>query len=653
MTVLDANTIACALNISARSVRRISDRDNWICSDILVRGGYKRVYNLSDLPTDIQAKVTIHLINTGALVPATEPLQPKEKPSAKPRSAEYNPETLWAWYDSRPESVKAEGTRRAGICLKVAALLDSGLSVRSALAAVAKSEEIAEATLRRWWYGNANILGAANVARCDYAAALAPRLAGCQVSAEISPEAWDYIKADYLRPEKPALAAVYRRAQYAAAKHNWVLPSRATVERRLQALPWQVVCLAREGEDAFKRRLPHITRIKSSLHALEAVNADGHTFDLMVQLPSGDVGRPVIVGWQDLFSGKILSYRLGETLNQHIVRLSFGDLVDAWGIPYHVFLDNGREFANKWLSGQLKHRFRFVIKEDEPEGIFKTLGADVHWTTPYHGQSKPIEKAWKDLCCDSIAKHPRLAGAYTGNNPVNKPANYGQRVLDWDEFAEVVAECVAEHNARQGRRTETARGRSFDESFADSYSVSTIRKATEEQKRLWLLAAEGVTVRQHGHVSILNNLYWCEEAGSLVGKKVVVRFDSDDLSKNIHVYKLTGEYIGEASCKQANFIDAQAAKDHSRANRTRLKAAKTQLDAERKMSAIEAAQRLPNVVIPLEKPKPGAIAPMFQRTKKVANGGDLLLDDDELRPEDQYQLTMLNAWSKKLAVSDE
>ncbi|HOK71525.1 MAG TPA: hypothetical protein PLM83_08745, partial [Bacillota bacterium] len=35
---------------------------------------------------------------------------------------------------------------------------------------------------------------------------------------------------------------------------------------------------------------------------------------------------------------------------------------------------------------------------------------EVHWTTPYHGQSKPIERAWKTLC-EEVSKHPKFAGA--------------------------------------------------------------------------------------------------------------------------------------------------------------------------------------------------------------------------------------------------
>ena len=58
------------------------------------------------------------------------------------------------------------------------------------------------------------------------------------------------------------------------------------------------------------------------------------------------------------------------------------------------------------------------------------------------------------------------------------------------EFLTVLAEGIEEHNTRQGRRSEVAWGRSFAEVFEESYAIAPIRKATEAQRRLWLMGAE-------------------------------------------------------------------------------------------------------------------------------------------------------------------
>jgi transposase InsO family protein len=564
------------------------------------------------------------------------------------RGRAYSAEALWAWFASRPAAIQDEGRRRAGICAQVRALIDAGMRARRAIAEVARASGTAEGTVRRWWYGDGAILGAAHVAAADYAPALAPRYVGCDDWAEMSPEAWEWVQADWLRPEQPALRSCYRRLLRIAAQQGWQVPSYATVQRRIAELPWQIVVLAREGEEALQRRLPHVTRLRGSLHALEAVCADGHTFDLRVELPSGGIGRPVLVAWQDIYSGKILSWRVGETLNQHLVRLAFGETIERYGVPDHAFLDNGREFANKWMTGGAPTRFRFRIREDDPIGIFGLLGVTVHWTTPYHGQAKPIERAFRDLC-EEIAKHPAAAGAYTGNSPVTKPDNYGSRALKWDEFVALVDEAIREHNARTGRRTETARGRSFDETFAESYQRSVIRRPTAEQRRLWLMAAEGVTVRDTGHVAILGNLYWSEQVAAHVGRKVVVRFDPDRLDQPVHCYTLDGAYLGEAACTQAHFLDADAAREHARANRSRIRAARAQLEAERKMRAIEASQMLPAGDHP-DTPQPAAVQvmPAPKRRARRIDAEDAV--SPHVTQQERAVLTALDQWASEKRI---
>jgi hypothetical protein len=108
------------------------------------------------------------------------------------------------------------------------------------------------------------------------------------------------------------------------------------------------------------------------------------------------------------------------------------------------------------------------------------LGVKTHWTLPYRGSSKPIERAWRDLC-EYVAKHPAMAGAYTGNKPTAKPDSYRERAIPIDEFRAHVDREIAAHNARQGRATETAKGRSFDATFAESYAQNPATEVTAEQ----------------------------------------------------------------------------------------------------------------------------------------------------------------------------
>ncbi|MBX3506920.1 MAG: Mu transposase C-terminal domain-containing protein [Parvibaculum sp.] len=450
------------------------------------------------------------------------------------------------------------------------------------------------------------------LAPSDWAPALAPRHVGRVAEVELEPAAWDQLRADYLRPSAPNFTDCYRRLQHRAGTEGWTLPSPRTLERRLAAIPEQTRIFFREGVDALKRLYPAQVRDRSSYHALEAVNADGHVWDVFVRFPDGTVGRPAMVAFQDLYSGKILSWRLNKHSNKETVLLAFGDLVETYGIPTHCYLDNGRDFASKWVSGGTPNRYRFKIKENEPQGVLTMLGVEVHWTTPYSGQSKPIERAFRDFA-QALAKHPAFEGAYTGNKPDAKPENYGSKAVPYDQFEQIVAEGIAEHNARLGRRSLVCAGKlSFDTAFALSYAQSEIRKATAEQRRLWLLAAEGVTVRKTAHIELSGNKYWCEELLEFIGQKVVIRFDPEDLHAGVHVYRLDGVYVAEARCVElTGFGDQAAARDHARGRRQWMRAVREKAQREINMSLDELVAALPTIEKDERKVEPKVVRPIF------------------------------------------
>ena len=279
---------------------------------------------------------------------------------------------------------------------------------------------------------------------------------------------------------------------------------------------------------------------------------------------------------------------------------------------------NGRGFASKMLTGGVANRFRFKVKDEDPTGVLVGMGMEIHWATPYHGQAKPIERAWRDFC-DRIAKHPQFAGAYTGNSPTAKPENYGSKAVAWDVFVRVMNDEIAAHNARPKRRTRVCGGiYSFDAVFAASYAQSTIRKATDEQLRQLLLAAEvGDAHRLDGSVHISGNRYWCEALSEHAGRKVLIRFDPDALHSEVQVYSLANVYIGRADCIAAvGFADTGAAREHTRARRQFIRATKDQRKAEVRMDAAKVAAQIPEQA-PEILPTAGVVAPMFGKPARV------------------------------------
>lgn len=598
-----------------RGLNALSARLNWRCDPYHARrrfgrgGGWE--YHWKLFPLSAQKAL----------------LAEASAPPSSPATPAQTRDEVWAWFEALPDQVQDKARDRLTRIQMVEALVSSGTTKFLAVSEVAGVTGVSDKTLWNWF---SLIEGVRADDRLPY---LAPRhRAAARKPAkktEFSLEFWDQLKSDYLRPAGPSFSSCYRRAVRVAKANGWAIAPERTLRRWLkQEVSQSTMVLARKGVDALKRLYPSQTRDKTALHALEAVNADFHKFDVFVRWPAepgsnsgeGIISRPQMVAFQDIFSGRILAWRVDQTPNSAAVKLCFGDMIEDFGIPDHILLDNGREFAAKALTGGTPTRYRFRVREDDVQGLFVALGCEVHWATPYSGQSKPIERAFRDMC-DNIAKDPRFDGAYTGNSPDAKPEDYGSRAIDLDAFLTVLAEGIEEHNTRQGRRSEVAWGRSFAEVFDESYATAPIRKATAEQRRLWLLGAEGLRANTStGLVKFQKNEYYAEWMQDIAGERIIARFDPADLFAGIHIYSADNAYLGFAPCKlKAGFFDMAEARAHSKARKNWLRAEKDALAAHRKLRAAEIGNALDAVAVPVSDPvEAKVVRPVFDKPAKIS-----------------------------------
>lgn len=503
---------------------------------------------------------------------------------------------LWAAFEKLPEATRAKAADRLRTVQAVEALVASGSSKLIAVGDVARQIGASDRTLWNWFD---MIEGVAPQDRLPH---LAPRH---RLAVRKPVQTPDYgafmavLKGDWLRLEAPPFRSSYRRAVAICEAEGHAIPPETTARRHLNAeVPRTTRVFAREGVAGLERCFPPQIRDRSSLAALDLVNADCHKIDVFVAWPDGRITRPQIVAFQDVYSGKVLSWRVDHDPNKVMVMAAFGEMVETWGLPRACLFDNGREFANKWMTGGAPTRFRFKVLDTDPLGVLPLLDVQVHWARPGHGQAKPIERAFRDLASD-IAKDPRFAGAYVGNRPDAKPENYQSHAVPVEEFLAVLDEGIRAHNARPGRLSHTALGRSFDATFAASYETAPIRKATEEQRRLWLMGQAVVTChRQNAQVTVHGNAYHADWMAEFAGQRLVARFDPENLHAGVYLYDTEGVFHGYAACREkTGFLDMVEARQSARDRRARLKAERDRLAALRPVSTADVAARL------------GAIAP--------------------------------------------
>ncbi|WP_162184738.1 transposase domain-containing protein [Sphingomonas hengshuiensis] len=556
-------------------------------------------YHLSALPAAARSA----LVARGVGVVADVSSAPETGSAAK-----------WRWYAAQTDKTKAEAERRMAIIALVETYESVGLTRSAAVASVAGQRGVGASTLWDW------LTRIQGIPHSDRLPILAPGKACGGKEAEMDDRLWEYFKSDYLRPEAPTYADCYRRTTEYAGTIDAPMPSLKALTRRLQReIDPRVVILRRKGADALRQTLPPQTRSVRDLHALEAVNIDGHKFDVFVRWPDGRIGRPLMVAIQDLYSRMFLSWRIDESESALSTRLVFADLFRDWGIPKACVLDNGRAFASKELTGGAKSRYRFKIRDTDPTGVLVALGIAIHWALPFRGQSKPIERGFRDFC-QSIAKHPAFAGAYTGNKPDAKPENYGEKAIPIEVFREVVARGIAAHNAREGRRTETANGSSFGAVFRESYATAPIGKATDEQVRLAMLSAESVRChRKTGEIVLEGNRYWSAELSAHHGELLTIRFDPDNLHSEIQVYTQAGEFIATVPVyAPVGFFDKAGAKARAKLEADYKRKVRDMAKAEQLLDAADLAAMLPDYEDETPAPQAGVVRPVRHRGHTVA-----------------------------------
>ncbi|PWG62822.1 transposase domain-containing protein [Spiribacter halobius] len=620
--------IADSLGINASTAKRRASREGWPYEETTGRGGRRRLYPLESLPDEVQVAVLRRFLEE-----SKTPVRTRPAASRVP----VDREALWDAFDRKPQSVKDEAARRLKALQLVERLVGQEIGRSRAVQEVAREYGEHRATLYRW------LKAVKGYDPADWLAALAPGYSGRTATAECSPEAWEFFKAQYLREEAPSIASCHHWTAEAAKAHGWAWPCERTVARWVQKIPRTLRVLKREGEHAMLRLYPSLQRTVRDLHALYWINGDGYQHNVFVRFPDGTVGRPKTWFWQDIYSRKILAWRTDRTEHSDMIRLALGDVLEHYGIPEHATIDNTRAAANKWLTAGVPTRYRFKVREEDPLGLMPQLGIEVHWTSVHkgkgHGQAKPVERAFGvGGLGEYVDKHPKLlSGAYTGPDVTAKPENYGERAIEWETFVAVLRQAIRAWNAREGRETEICAGQlSFDAAFRDSYqrNAEKIRRATEAQRRMWLLAAESVTVQKDATVALRiskgphgRNRYSCDALIEYAGRKVVVRFDPDHLHEEVHAYQPDGRYIGAAECiLAAGFGDTSAGREWARNQKRRLRAEKERAEAEVRMSAVEAADYLPDPEP--EEPVQTNVVRGAWEDRKRAVGSDVQPDDE-------------------------
>ncbi|WP_354624870.1 transposase domain-containing protein [Psychromonas sp. MME2] len=619
---------------TVQNINAKANKEQWQSRPRSGQGGGKE-FHIDSLPTETRA----HLMLQASQIEVNGTVFDLPKKDSSELS--YCPEALWYSYEKATSKHKEKAQHKFTIACAVADLRSQNIPIKNALEMVAEKFESSVGTVRRTFY---TVDG---YERCDWITLFVPKYKArkAALDAEFTPEAWEFLKADYLRLEQPCLTTSIERTIIAGEDKGWVVPSESSIIRKIKReITKDEIVLLREGEHALMSLYPSQRRTVLNMHAMEHINGDGYQHNVFVRWHNGEIVRPKTWFWQDIYSRKIVGYYTDISENTDSIRLALMSVIEQYGIPKEVTIDNTRAAANKKMTGGVKNRYRFKVKEDDPKGIIPLLGIKLHWTSinygKGHGQAKPIERAFGVGGLEEmIDKHPLNAGGYTGANPMAKPDNYGSKAIAVDAFLQSVEAGVAQFNARAKRETEVCMGlSSFNEVFDVSYQASQIKKATKEQLRLLMLTAESVTLQKDGSFTLQsggtianrkNRYSNLELIGmQLKSNKLEIRFDPRNLHKSVLCYSLDGRFICEAECiDMAGFNDTSAAREQHRHRTQYTKATKKAAQAQQKMDIAEVAAQMPAIEPP--PPPETKIVEMFQQVGNTLRKQQVEVDERE------------------------
>ena len=363
---------------------------------------------------------------------------------------------------------------------------------------------------------------------------------GGGIYSSVSDEVFEEWKKLYLVQQRPGAQVCRDQLE---AEYSEVPSADALLRRLRKEMSPGDICFHRFGPKIHNRKFAsYIDRDKKTVKPGQLWNLDHAQIDVAVRLPDGRVIFPWLTDCQDVASGKVLAYTLGEQPNAERIRLTFCRAGLRFGLPLEILVDNGKDFKAKTLTGGGK-RFRLEMDIEQTKSLMFQIGVIVHFTAFYSAQSKPVER-WHRTVKDRFSRSFR---AFRGGNVQERPEELqtiikSGPIFSLDEFEERFAGWVeADYNNRVSRG-KGMNGRTPNEVFAQD---NVARPVDENSLSLLLLkSSRPVKVGRNG-VTHLDRVYFHEALLRIKGEAVFLRYDPGQMGR-VWVYSMADVFICQA-----------------------------------------------------------------------------------------------------------
>lgn len=316
----------------------------------------------------------------------------------------------------------------------------------------------------------------------------------------------------------------------------------------------------KDAKAFFDHHRPRIERDHSMLRPMEQVVGDVHPLDVLVRRGDGSTATPRFIAWYDVAThrmcGTLHLLDAGTGVTQAMVWDSFAEMVEAWGLPTHLYLDNGREYcgrprrfgegvpsavmtgfnelsglalAMRELGAAIEAEFIAEFAEvhagapsNEPEATARLRRSGVGRAMPYNAPGKTgIEGAFS-----SLEKNLKMGPGYIGGNRMNKRTpKLGKETPPWpdmDTFRVAFEQQLAYWNGKEQRGN--LGGKSPNQAWADAQQDGWQAVAVHRTALIYAMSEQVRCMVTRGTVTIGGQRYRHDELLTLSGKKITVRY---------------------------------------------------------------------------------------------------------------------------------
>lgn len=338
---------------------------------------------------------------------------------------------------------------------------------------------------------------------------------------------------------------------------------------------------------AYEDRRPRIKRTIAGMAPMELVVGDVHPVDIHLTRSDGTVGTARMIAFMDWATQRvwcelIFFEKRGGVRNVDVIEV-FASMVEAWGLPQSLYVDNGKEYG---FASYLDDALKLTV----PGFHGPSRSTQVIHALPYNASAKPIERVFGDLEKRLFSTAPGHIG---GNRMNKKQEAVGKAVSPLGSFEDavpIIEGLVQAHNHVPQGKQSALRGLSPAASYRQHVEAGWQPVVMcRDEVRAACARTEERTVIQ-GAISVGGRTWTCPELQSYQYDKIWVRVPAYHTPAELLLLDRHGERVGIATPDvEFHPLDTRGAKTSAERNKAHRKAVR---NLDRDVPDINVAERL-------------------------------------------------------------